>query len=206
MLRVILSVLACMSLAACGGLPSYQSFGFAGGASDPDITASYDRTSARRNVSGDSADARRSAKAPKGALADRDYTGLALDPLKAEQMINTYRSENGLKPVKLHSKLSYAAKAHARDLARHDRISHYGSDGSNPWDRVRKSGYKPSLAAENVGTGQNTLAEVLAGWKESDAHNKNLLLPQAEHMGIALVDAPDTEFRSFWTLVVGAPM
>jgi hypothetical protein len=33
-----------------------------------------------------------------------------------------------------------------------------------------------------------------------------LLLPEAEHMGIALVQDTKTEFKTFWTLVVGAPL
>ncbi|NJO32801.1 MAG: CAP domain-containing protein, partial [Rhodospirillales bacterium] len=43
-------------------------------------------------------------------------------------------------------------------------------------------------------------------WKESPGHNKNLLLTDAEHMGIALVQDPKTEFKTFWTLVVGSPL
>ena len=46
----------------------------------------------------------------------------------------------------------------------------------------------------------------MKGWKESPGHNKNLLLADADHMGIALVQDPKTEFKSFWTLVVGASM
>jgi uncharacterized protein YkwD len=33
-----------------------------------------------------------------------------------------------------------------------------------------------------------------------------LLLADATHMGIALVQDPRSEFKTFWTLVVGAPM
>ena len=36
--------------------------------------------------------------------------------------------------------------------------------------------------------------------------NKNLLLGDAEHMGIALVHEPKTEFKTFWTLVVGSSL
>jgi uncharacterized protein YkwD len=46
----------------------------------------------------------------------------------------------------------------------------------------------------------------MRGWKESPGHNKNLLLGDATHMGIALVQDPRTEFKSFWTLVIGSPM
>jgi uncharacterized protein YkwD len=145
-------------------------------------------------------------KAPQGALSDRDYSGTALNPELARDLINQYRHESGLKPLRLSSALTDAAKEHSRDLAKWDRISHYGSDGSNPWDRVKRTGYKPRLAAENVGTGQISFAEVLKGWKESPGHNKNLLLSDANEMGLALVQDPKTEFKSFWTLVIGTPM
>lgn len=145
-------------------------------------------------------------KAPTGALSDRDYSQTALDAERARDIINQYRKDKGLKPLKLNAELTEAAKAHSRDLAKWDRISHYGSDGSNPWDRVKRSGFRARLAAENVGTGQVDFNEVMRGWKESPGHNKNLLLSDATHMGIALVQDPRTEFKSFWTLVIGSPM
>ena len=145
-------------------------------------------------------------KAQPGALSDRDYSTTSLDVERARQLVNAYRAEKGLKPLKLNAELTNAAKGHSRDLAKWDRISHFGSDGSNPWDRVKRAGYNARLAAENVGTGQITFEEVLKGWKESAGHNKNLLLADAEHMGIALVQEPKAEFKTFWTLVIGAPM
>lgn len=145
-------------------------------------------------------------RAPAGSLADRDYSGTKLDAEKALNLINQYRAQNKLKPLKINPQLTEAAKAHSTDLAKWDRISHFGSDGSNPWDRVKRAGYNARLAAENVGTGQVTIEEVFKGWKESPGHNKNLLLADAEHMGIALVHKPDTEFKTFWTLVFGTPM
>jgi uncharacterized protein YkwD len=145
-------------------------------------------------------------KAPPGALADRDYSGTKLEAETARDLINAYRKEKGLKPLKLNTVLTEAAKNHSRDLAKWDRISHFGSDGSNPWDRVKRAGYNAKLAAENVGTGQASIQEVFKGWQESPGHNKNLLLPDAEHMGIALVQDPKTEFKTFWTLVIGSSL
>lgn len=145
-----------------------------------------------------------SERAPKGALADRDYSGTLLNPEAAREAINQYRKSKGLKPLKLDAELTTAARAHANDLAKWDRISHYGSDGSNPWDRVKRAGYNAKLAAENVGTGQVSFSEVLKGWQESPGHNKNLLQAEAQHMGIALVQDPKTEFKTFWTLVIGS--
>lgn len=144
-------------------------------------------------------------RAPAGALSDRDYSGTRLDVHKAVELINAYRRQSGLKPVKFSAELSMAAKRHCMDLARWDRISHYGSDGSNPWDRVKRTPYKARLAAENVGTGQVSFDEVMKGWKASPSHDKNLRLADAEHVGLALIYDPKTEFRTFWTLVLAAP-
>ncbi len=126
--------------------------------------------------------------------------------LNAQKMINAYRKTRGLRPLVLSPLLTQAARAHAQDLSKWDRISHYGSDGANPWERVRRTGYKARLAAENVGTGQTTLEEVFRGWQKSPSHDKNLLMPDATQMGIALVHAPKTEFKTFWVLVVGRPL
>ena len=145
-------------------------------------------------------------RAAPGVRADRDYSQTSLNAEMARDVINSYRKQHGLKPLKLNPELTEAAKAHSRDLAKWDRISHYGSDGSNPWDRVKRTGYNARLTAENVGTGQVDFNEVMRGWEESPGHNKNLLTPDAQHMGIALVQDPKTEFKSFWTLVIGAPM
>jgi uncharacterized protein YkwD len=226
MFRVAVPVLlaASLGLGACSLNSGAISSGFAdtgdtaslssaGGSSFGSATGSIDRSS-RSSLTGtkvaaytpDKAPKGSFEKAPHGALADRDYTGTTLDPGRARDLINQYRAENGLKPLRLNTALTDAAKEHSRDLAKWDRISHYGSDGSNPWDRVKRTGYKPKLAAENVGTGQASFDEVLRGWKESPGHNKNLLLSDAREMGLALVQDPKTEFKSFWTLVIGSAM
>lgn len=127
------------------------------------------------------------------------------EPSQALTMVNSYREENGLAPLELDPKLREAALAHAQDLANNDRISHFGSDGSDPWERVERTGFDPKVAAENVGTGQLTFGELLREWKRSPDHNSNLLLPDATHMGVAVVRDPDTQFKTFWSLVLGAP-
>jgi len=162
-------------------------------------TATQPADGARHEVAVDS-----SGKAPKGALADRDYSQTKLDPQRALQLINDYRASKGLAALKLDARLTVAAKTQSRDLASSDRISHYGSDGSSPWDRVKRAGYNARIAAENVGTGQASLDEVFKGWTESPGHNRNLLLPGAHDMGIALVEDSKTEFKTFWTLVVAS--
>lgn len=219
--RTIFSSLILFTLSACslGGQSVLSSL--SGSSTGNDITGSTStslglageggsnkRTSGQQKLALARDDAPKGSweRAPKGAFNDRDYTGSRLDPEKARVLINAYRKQKGLRPLQLNSKLTLAAKLHSRDLAQWDRISHYGSDGSDPWDRVAKTGFSAKLAAENVGTGQITVEEVMKGWKKSPGHNKNLLLKDATHMGIALVRDPKTEFKTFWTLVIGTPM
>jgi len=214
MLRVISMTMLCVLTAACSGGGGAQQT-VMGYADTPVATQGLPAESGSTGYSSSSKNTKLAARsdaapegswkrAPAGALADRNYSETTLDTRTALKLINGYRREKGLKPLKLHPKLIRAAKAHSTDLAKWDRISHYGSDGANPWDRVKRAGYQARLAAENVGTGQASFKEVLSGWKESEGHNKNLLLPDAEHMGIALVRRPKTEFKTFWTLVLGS--
>ena len=219
--RIVLSSLILFVLAGCS-LGNQSIFSSLSGASpSPEITGSTTGSLAlggeggantsntklqRLALAKDSAPKGTWERAPKGAFSDRDYSISRLNPEKARILINAYRKQKGLKPLNLNSKLTIAAKGHSRDLAKWDRISHYGSDGSDPWDRVAKTGFSAKLAAENVGTGQTTLEEVMKGWKKSPGHNKNLLLKDATHMGIALVRDPKTEFKTFWTLVLGSPI
>ncbi|MDX2287662.1 MAG: CAP domain-containing protein [Hyphomicrobiaceae bacterium] len=222
MIRVVLLTIVGAGIAACSSGPSELSSGFADSGSSPGITrlgpsASLGATSASRSSARVTDGTKVAAlddkipqgayeKAPVGALADRDYGATALDTERALALVNQYRADSGLKPLKLSAELTAAAKAHSRDLAKWDRISHYGSDGSNPWDRVKRTGYKARLAAENVGTGQASFDEVLRGWKDSAGHNKNLLLADAREAGLALVRDDKTEFKTFWTLVLGSSM
>lgn len=219
MYRVGLAAIAAgLMAAACSTGPTTVSTGFADSGSSPSITHLNPTSSLGYSSKSSSSSGTRVAAlsdkiprgtyetAPKGALADRDYSSTHLDTERALAVINAYRKQNGLRPLKLNAKLTAAAKSHSRDLAKWDRISHYGSDGSNPWDRVKRTGYSPRLAAENVGTGQVTFDEVMRGWKESEGHNKNLLLADAREAGLALVNDPRTEFKSFWTLVLGSSM
>jgi uncharacterized protein YkwD len=132
----------------------------------------------------------------------------ALAPVGPEalDLVNDLRLRQGLQPLSISRELTRAAQLHAEDLARQGQLSHFGSDRSTPLDRVRRAGYRPRMAAENIAGGQATIAEAIRSWRESDGHNRNLLLPDATQMGVALAQDPRGGGRSYWTLVLGAPL
>ena len=164
MYRVVLLTLLSLSLAGCG-MSSYSltaNLSPSSGQSVPKSTRGYetgslDQSSKRVAKADDKAPKGTFEKAPAGALSDRDFSGTRLDAEQARELVNAYRKQKGLRPLKLQPALTEAARAHSRDLAKWDRISHFGSDGSNPWDRVKRVGYNAKLAAENVGTGQASI-------------------------------------------------
>ncbi len=129
-----------------------------------------------------------------------------LDLTQAIVDLNAYRTMHNLPSVTLNQKLVLASDIHAKDLARTGTISHTGSDGSSPFERIERQGYAFSLAAENVATGQKDWPEVFKAWQNSPGHNENLLLPGATEFGAALIFDPKSTFATYWAMLVAAPL
>jgi uncharacterized protein YkwD len=127
------------------------------------------------------------------------------DNAAALQLINDYRAKKGLQPLTLDPKASAAADALAKDMAKHDRLSHVGPNGADVGKRLIAAGYSYRLAAENVGVGQTSLSAMIGGWEKSASHSKNMLLADAKNIGIGHEYKADTKFKNFWTLVIAAP-
>lgn len=120
--------------------------------------------------------------------------------------LNTYRAGYGLKPVTLSDTLNAASQIHSDDMADMEDVSHEGSDGQTHDKRIKRLGYNFRYTAENVAGGQFSWNEVFKAWQDSPGHNKNLLAPEATELGIALTWEPKTEFRTYWTMVLAAPL
>jgi len=125
-----------------------------------------------------------------------------LNPQAALAAVNTFRAENGLKPLVLDARLSRAAAMQSKAQAGRSWIGHYGSDGSTPKDRAARAGYHAKIASENVASGQKSFSDVLRFWKKSSGHRSNLLRPNVTAAGVAM--AKNKSGRAYWTLVLGA--
>jgi uncharacterized protein YkwD len=128
-----------------------------------------------------------------------------IDADEALRLVNGYRKSKGLRPLRLHGSLSAAASALAKDMAGHDRLSHLGPEDADLRTRLKAAGYNYMLAAENVGVGQRSLRELIAQWEKDPSQSRTMLLADAKEMGIAYQYRPDTNTRTYWTLVVAAP-
>jgi len=108
-------------------------------------------------------------------------------------------------PLKLVGTLNDAAREHAQDMAKHNVLSHSGSDGSTPADRVTREGYKWRVVGENVASGPTTADEVMEGWLASPHHCENVMDPRYTDMGLAYVVDPKSESGVYWAQVFALP-
>ena len=110
------------------------------------------------------------------------------------ELVNAERSKAGCSPVKVNATLTEAAQKHSEDMAASRTMSHTGSDGSSPADRITRAGYNWSTYGENVAYGYSTPAQVMAGWMDSPGHKENILNCAFEEIGVGLAQP-----NSYWT-------
>jgi uncharacterized protein YkwD len=107
-------------------------------------------------------------------------------------------------PLSASGPLSDAANIHARDMARKKFFDHRGSDGSQPRDRVLRTGYKFKLTGENIALGPETAEEVVAGWLASPGHCANIMEPRFQNIGVGLATGRGRG-QVYWVQTFGSP-
>lgn len=108
------------------------------------------------------------------------------------ELVNAQRAKAGCSRVTLDAPLAKAAQAHSQDMATHGNMSHTGSDGSSPGDRLTRAGYTWSTYGENVAYGYTTPEQVMAGWMASPGHKANILNCAFKEIGVGLAS-------TYWT-------
>ncbi|MBO3804013.1 MAG: PKD domain-containing protein, partial [Candidatus Brockarchaeota archaeon] len=127
-------------------------------------------------------------------------------------LINQYRQENGVAPLKVSSALTTAAQRHSEDMAAHNYFSHESLDGRTPIDRMRAAGYTYDTAwGENIAAGyywrggsySYTAEDVFENWRNSPGHNANMLNPNYVVIGIGLAFNDSSTYKYYWTTDFG---
>ena len=118
-------------------------------------------------------------------------------------LTNAQRAAAGLPAVTVHGALNLAAQAHSDDQAARDRMSHTGSDGSNPGQRIAATGYVARAWGENVAAGYPDAASVMDGWMNSPGHRANILNGNVTEIGIGV--ATSARGTLYWTMELARP-
>ena len=117
------------------------------------------------------------------AVIDADGAGNQAESYvpKLGQLINEYRVQQGLPPLALDAPLSELAHEHARTMAHDNRLSHDGFQ-----QRFAKA--QSPTCVENVGSNFDKPEAEFDAWRNSPAHDHNLLDSRITRMGIATED------------------
>lgn len=101
---------------------------------------------------------------------------------------NAQRSSIGLNPLKLNAALSQAAAAKAQDMFTNDYWAHNNLQGKTPWSFIVDSGYRYTIAGENLAKNFSTSDGVVSAWMASQTHKDNIIKPGYQDVGFAVVN------------------
>lgn len=120
-------------------------------------------------------------------------------------LINKYRAENKLSPLKVSVKLTNAAKWLSNDNATNkpDDPEHTDSLGRDAGKRCAAFGYEADVVKENIVVGAETAALAFQTWKDSAFHNRNMLNPDVKMIGISRVCKKGAKSGCHWSVVLG---
>ncbi len=101
-------------------------------------------------------------------------------------LANQARAAAGANPLQWDAGLAVAARKHCLRMAAEGPISHRYSGELDLSERAGQAGAHFSLIEENVAVGP-TPAEIHDEWMHSPGHRSNLLSPEVDRVGVALV-------------------
>lgn len=129
----------------------------------------------------------------RGVGESRIVTGEAIT------RINAFRFENGRDALGNDRAASLAALDHARRMAAARRMAHEIGLGADFTKRMQHQKVRLP-AAENIATGQDSVARALAAWESSASHRRNTLDPRFSGVGVAVAYGDDNE--PYWAMVL----
>jgi uncharacterized protein YkwD len=115
---------------------------------------------------------------------------------------NAERKKANLKPLAANALLMKAARLHAANMAKQDKLDHV-LDKKNPADRVKDTGYRYFATGENIAWNPATPADAVKGWMDSPPHKENILNNKYTEIGVAL--AKNEKGEIYWVQVFGTP-
>ncbi len=119
------------------------------------------------------------------------HAGDPSDEITAENVIrlmNVHRATEGLSPLVAEPRLSRAAGDRMRHMEEEAFWSHESPEGVTPFVWVRARAYDFQAAGENLAAGFETANLLVESWMESPGHRANIMSPDFEDCGIAIIE------------------
>jgi len=128
----------------------------------------------------------------------KDELKLSKEEQGVIELTNVERKKAELPPLKANAQLMAAARSHAENMAKQDKLDHV-LDEKKPADRVKDAGYKYGYVGENIAWNQDNPKEVLEAWMDSQPHKENILKKDYEEIGVAVVK--NAKGERYWVQV-----
>jgi uncharacterized protein YkwD len=145
---------------------------------------------------------------PAEALTNCNVTNATFD--EAEQafvdIINQYRTSNGLQPLTVSVNLNRSASWMAQDLATKNYFSHRDSMGRDSQTRIAECGATMN-SGENLAAGTiiDSAVSAFGLWRSSSGHNRNMLFAPYTQIGIARAYNPTSRYKWYWVTTFSVP-
>lgn len=154
-----------------------------------DISEYYNRLNYRASYS----DLLPAAKENMNLFSDMIYLELSV--------INRFRAEKGIAPLKLSDELTQIACARAEEIAWSGKHSHTRPNGKKFSSLLKDAGITEGIAGENIGWGYETVDDVCEAWKNSESHYENIMNPDFVEIGIGIAADPDPDGKLCWAQI-----
>lgn len=138
---------------------------------------------------------------PAPAVEALGPTCAAADPAQVAQMqerINAERTALGRSPLEFQQNLTFAAQAHACDMATMGRASVAGSNGSSVVHRVRAVEYSACSSAQIVGRSGDAYSQ-MSNWMAHEPDEEVLVHQKFDDAGVGVVNMGG---RLWWSVVM----
>jgi uncharacterized protein YkwD len=119
------------------------------------------------------------------------------------QLINRFRGQGGMPPLRASLTLTKAARWQSLDMAAHDRFSHVDSRGREFDARIRSFGYPGPTMGENLAAGAEDALTMFEVLKNSPKHRHNMLRRKLKVIGVGRAYGAGTTFEWYWTTTFG---
>lgn len=128
--------------------------------------------------------------------------GNEITPANVLAFMNAQRAQAGLPPLRLDARLTRAADDRMRDMEESEYWSHESPSGVPPFVWLTARDYQYEYAGENLARGFDTARFLVDSWMESPGHRENILSPDYEDCGIAVIEGATTGRASGKSVVV----
>lgn len=119
-------------------------------------------------------------------------------------LINDYRTQNGLDPLVLSQTLGASAHHKSMEMAENNYFSHNMLDGSSAFDNMKAHGYTAyTYLGENIAAGNVDALGTFNQWKNSAGHNAIMLSSNYVVAGVGYAFNIGATYDHYWTLHVG---